>query len=233
MKTTAIIVTAGKGKRFGSEKKNYIDLAGMPVIARTIKAFEDSWAVDSIVLVVSKGDITACKNDIVKKYGFQKINKIVEGGKERQDSVKKGFDVIDAPDDSVVLIHDGGRPLVTPELIENVIQEVIKTGAAISGVPVKDTIKEVENDVVKRTVPRETLISVQTPQGFKKEILEKSYDNAKDKNIIATDESMLVEVAGFQVTTVLGSYENLKVTTPEDLTFAESIIIKKMNPKNR
>lgn len=227
MKTTAIIVTAGKGKRFGDRRKNYTDLAGMPVIARTIKAFEDSWAVDSIVLVVSNGDITACKNDIVKKYGFKKIKKIVEGGAERQDSVKKGFDVVDAPDDSVVLIHDGGRPLVTPELIENVIQEVIKSGAAIAAVPVKDTIKEVADNIVKRTIPREVLVSVQTPQGFTKEILEKAYENAKEKNIIATDESMLVEEAGFTVSTVLGSYENLKVTTPEDLTFAESIIRKR------
>lgn len=227
MKTTAIIVTAGKGKRFGDRRKNYIDILGIPVIARTIKAFEDSWAVDSIVLVVAKGDITACKNDIVKKYGFKKIKKIIEGGAERQDSVKKGFDVIDAPDDSVVLIHDGGRPLVTPELVENVIQEVINSGAAIAVVPVKDTIKEVTDNVVKRTIPRDVLVSVQTPQGFTKEILQKAYENAKDKNIIATDESMLVEVAGISVSTVLGSYENLKVTTPEDLIFAESIIRKR------
>lgn len=223
-KTTAIIATAGKGKRFGNEKKNYIALSGKPVVARTIEAFNDCPLIDNIIVVVSAGDIEACQTEIVDKYNLQKVTKIIEGGQERQDSVKKGFDAI-ASDSTIVLIHDGGRPLVTNKIIEDTVGEAEKSGAVITAVPVKDTIKEVANNKVIRTVPRDSLMSVQTPQGFKVEILKEAYE--KSSNNRATDESMIVEEAGFTVCLVAGSYENIKITTPEDLLFAEEILNKR------
>lgn len=223
-KTTAIIATTGKGRRFGNEKKNYIALSGKPVVARTIQAFNDCPLIDNIIVVVSAGDIETCLAEIVDKYNLEKVTKIIEGGQERQDSVKKGFDAIKS-DSTIVLIHDGGRPLVSNKIIEDTVNETIKSGAAITAVPVKDTIKEVAGNKVVKTVPRDSLISVQTPQGFKVEILKEAYE--KSSNNKATDESMIVEEAGFSVSIIEGSYENIKITTPEDLLFAEEIINKR------
>ncbi len=226
IKTTAIIATAGVGKRFGNEKKNYIDLSGKPVVARTIQAFQDCPDVDSIVIVAGAGDIESCQTDIVEKYNFKKVIKIIKGGLERQDSVKNGFKYINSKKtaDDIVIIHDGGRPLVTIGLITNTISEAKLSGSAIAAVDVKDTIKKVLGNKVLTTVPRDSLKSVQTPQAFKVDILRKAYEFAEVNNINGTDESMLVEEAGFTVSVVDGSYENIKVTTPEDLIFAQEII---------
>ena len=230
-KTTAIIVTAGKGKRFaqyndGKEvKKNYTDLMGLPIVARTIKAFNDNSSVDSIVAVVGAGDIDNFKSEVVEKYGFNKIENIVEGGAERRDSVRNGFQAI-SNDTDFILIHDGGRPLVTGDIIERVVEETKKSGASAPGVKVKDTIKEVEGTKIVKTIPRETLVAIQTPQGFKVSLLKEAYEKIGN-SLEATDECMVMEEAGFTVTVVEGSYENIKVTTPEDMPMAEAIIKKR------
>lgn len=229
-KTVAIIPSAGMGRRMGSRKKNYLTLLGRPVLAHTLEAFEKSASIDSVVVVVPAGDETFCREEIVSKYGFKKVAAVVAGGTERQDSVRNGIEAA-SPEASVIAVHDGARPLVTPEVIERVIAAAREHGAAIAAVPVKDTVKEASGGFVRRTVPREDLLSVQTPQAFRAGVLNLAFKKALEDGFTGTDESSLVERTGVAVKAVEGSYENIKITTPEDMDFAECVLNKRNGAK--
>ena len=222
---TAIIVAGGKGTRMGLEiKKQYVLLEGKEVLAHTIEKFEQVEEIEEIIVVVSREEIEFVEQEICKKYGFNKVHKVVAGGKERQDSVYEGLK--QAGNAKYVLIHDGARPFVKGSMIKKIVEEVKEKKACVVGVRVKDTIKECQDQTQKvtSTLKREKLWSVQTPQAFEKELLQKAYQFAKEKNIVGTDDSSLVEKMGQEVFMVQGDYLNLKITTKEDLLFAKEIL---------
>jgi 2-C-methyl-D-erythritol 4-phosphate cytidylyltransferase len=226
VKTVVIIPAAGMGKRMGGRRsKQYLPLNGLPILVHTLTPFEESDLVDSIILAVPAGDEEYCKKEVVEKFGFKKVADIVHGGKERQDSVRAGLNVLDSGVD-FVMIHDGVRPVITSQIIADSIHEAETSGACVVAVPAKDTIKEVSKDgLVLRTLERKGLWMVQTPQTFRYEIIKEAHDKAFTDGFLSTDDSALVERLGNQVTIVQGSYENIKITTREDLEMAEASLL--------
>ena len=222
-KTAAIIPSAGKGRRLGFKKKPFLLLDGRPILAHTLLAFEKCRLIDAIFVAVAKKDMELCRKNIIEKYGFKKVKTILAGGKERQDSVRLGLDAMGNRFNAVV-IHDGARPLVTAKLISDTVNAAYEYGSAITAVPLKDTVKEVSKGRVKKTIDRNTLRLAQTPQAFKCRILKKACEKAKKDGFIATDKSTLIERLGRKVAIVCGSYENIKITTKEDLRFAGCIL---------
>lgn len=222
-KVTAIVLAAGQGKRMGSKiQKQYLLLDGKPVLYYSLKAFEES-AVDEIILVVSKDMIEYCKQEIVIPFGFHKVAKIVEGGKERYHSVYEGLKA--AEDAEIVLIHDGARPLVTEKIIEDSIRAAAEYRACAVGMPVKDTIKIVdEEQYAVRTPERRLVWQIQTPQAFSYSLLKRAYDllmHDENNQKGITDDAMVVEtMLGIPVKLIEGAYSNIKVTTPEDMGIA-------------
>ena len=211
MKVAAIIAAGGSGKRMG-QRKQFLPLAGRSVLEWTISAFKNVPGISEIILVVSPDDLDRAKNLSAK---------ITASGAERQDSVKNGMKLV-APDTDIVVVHDGARPLITADIIEKAIKEAMEYGACVVGVPVKDTIKRVGDDLfVEGTVDRDNLWQAQTPQAFKYEIITRALKKAKAK---MTDDAKLVEDLKIKVKMVLGSYENIKITTPEDMAIAEEIL---------
>lgn len=220
IKVLAIVPSAGMGTRMGTRKKNFLPLLGRPVLARTLEALEACPLVDSII-IATRTEKTVAR--IIGRYGFNKVEKIVRGGKTRQESVSNALGSIDGRYD-IILVHDGARPLVTPGIVTESVKAAKRFGAAIAAVPVKDTIKEACRGLVTKTIPRDALWSVQTPQAFRSEILVRSHRQAKKDRFTGTDESSLVERLGLKVAVIEGSYENIKITTREDLVMAESIL---------
>ena len=225
MKTIAIIPAGGAGRRLGSAvAKQYLLLDGVPVLARTLKIFQQSKFIDKIVLVVPEDDLLSARKQLVEKYDLTKVINIVAGGKERQDSVRNGLCAI-ARECDVVVIHDGVRPLLTEEMINKVVVAAKNVGASSMGVKVKDTVKQTtDSDLVVSTVPRNNLWLTQTPQAFAFDILRKAYTAAASDNFYGTDDASLVERIGAKVKMIAGSYENIKITTPDDLIVAEAFI---------
>jgi 2-C-methyl-D-erythritol 4-phosphate cytidylyltransferase len=225
MKVAAIIPSAGKGARLKSRvQKPYIELAGRPILAHTLAKLSRNKRVKEIILAVAKEKI-APAGKLIHKYGIKNV-KLVIGGKERRDSVYNALKAVSS-DIDYVLIHDGIRPFITDELIESLLKAAYKYGAAIAGVPVKPTLKIVrKNGFIDNTPSREMYWEAQTPQVFKRDLIEKAYKSAFEKNIQATDDSMLVERIGIKPKIILGSYSNIKITTKEDLELA-GILIKK------
>lgn len=223
----AIVPAAGLGRRMGGrQKKTYLALAGLPVLAHTLGALEACAAITSIIVVTAPGDEEFCLREVIEPAGIHKVTAVLPGGKTRQDSVAIGLASV--PDTaSVVIVHDGARPLVTVDIIERTIAAAEAKGAAIAAVRVKDSIKEVSKGVVTKTLARDTLRAVQTPQAFDRELLGRAHKRALQDGFIGTDEASLVERLGVEVTVVEGSYENIKITTPEDLLVAESILKKR------
>lgn len=222
IKTTAIILAAGQGKRMQSDKpKQYLEICGHPILYYTIKAFEAS-LIDEIILVTGKGEIEYCQKEIVEKYQFKKVKKIIEGGKERYHSVYQGLKAVEETD--YVYIHDGARLFVTPEMIEKVLEEVKEHKACVIGMPVKDTIKiaDIEQNVCN-TPDRKYVWAVQTPQVFQYQLIKNAYDLfMKEEDTSITDDAMVLEkMLGCKIKLVEGSYQNIKITTPEDLKIAE------------
>jgi len=211
MKTVAIITAAGHGKRMGRPKQ-FIEIGGKPMLEWTLAAFEKAKTIDEIILVVNKEDIPKGK-----KFKFSKLKKVVAGGEERQVSVANGLEALPA-DAEIIAVHDGARPFISAEIIESTVNEAKRSGAAVVGVPIKDTVKKATSDErrVTETIDRSELWAAQTPQVFRKDIILKAYQNSEK----VTDDSMLVEKTGQPVTMVMGSYQNIKVTTPEDLEIA-------------
>lgn len=228
-KTTAIVLAAGRGSRMNSAiPKQYLTLLGKPVLFYSLQAFEQS-NVDEIILVTGSGETEYCRKEIVQRYGFKKISKITEGGAERYHSVYAGLLAVSAT--GYVLIHDGARPLITSEKINEAIKEVKRTGACVVGVPVKDTIQiaDEKGDIVSTPVRSRTWIA-QTPQCFAYEMALSSYKRAVESgDTDITDDAMVVQRYGSRkVQMLLGDYENIKVTTPEDISIAELFLQKKL-----
>lgn len=224
MKVTAIILAAGNGSRMKSNiKKQYILLAGKPILWHTINAFENS-AVDDIVLVTGKDDIELCE-EIVQASHFKKVSKIVTGGDERYESVYNGLKCV--IDTDIVLIHDGARPFVTEEIISRNIIAAQSDGACVTGVSVKDTIKIADEDNnVHHTPDRNTVWSVQTPQSFVYDLIKNAYDKMFDTGVFdVTDDAMVVEkYTDHKVRIIQGDYSNIKITTPDDLIVGENFL---------
>lgn len=218
-KTGAIIVAAGKGERMGGVDKIFASLAGKPLLAWTVETFENCPAIDQIVIVLGKHNIEAGKR-LAVEYGWKKVKDICIGGKERYESVSNGLKLL--KNCEWIVIHDGARPLVTQKLIEQGLEEAKERGAAVAAVPVTDTIKMSSDEgFIAETPPRNKLWAVQTPQVFRFDIIEKAY-TAVDKS--ATDDAMLVEKLGYRVKLYPGSYDNIKITTPVDLSLAEILV---------
>ncbi|MBO3445448.1 2-C-methyl-D-erythritol 4-phosphate cytidylyltransferase [Clostridium sp. CCUG 7971] len=219
-----VIVAAGKGSRMKMDiNKQFIKLNEKEIVAYTIEKFYNHRNIQDIVVVVREEESNILKKEILEKYNFKNI-KIAFGGKERQDSVYNGLKMLDK-DCKNVLVHDGARPFVSKEIIDNSIDAAKKYNAVVVGVPVKDTIKIVnkDNDIVD-TPNRSVLWAVQTPQTFNYEILMKAYENAFESEFYGTDDAMLVERIGYKVKMIEGSYNNIKVTTPEDINMGIQIL---------
>lgn len=225
---TAIVLSAGQGKRMGtSVQKQYIELEGKPVIYYTLKAFQDSEIIDDIILVVGKDQISYVKEEIVDNYGFTKVRTIVEGGKERYDSVWSGLQTI--KEEGYTFIHDGARLFVNEAILRRGYETVEQHRACVAGMPSKDTVKLVdENTFASGTPNRKYVWTVQTPQIFETELIKAAYEKIMqgDCNGI-TDDAMVVEqTMNVPVKLFEGSYENIKITTPEDLDIAK-VFLKK------
>lgn len=228
MKHTCIIVAAGKGSRMKSDiPKQYLKLEGHPVLYYTIKAVEDSF-INDIILVVPKGDKDYVTKEIVNKYNFQKVTSIVEGESERYLSVYKGLVACESTD--YVYIQDGVRPFITADILQRVKWEVEESKAVVAAVPVKDTIKEATEDaVVSKTLDRNVLWAMQTPQAFDYSLIFNAYQLLlkTDQKGITDDACVIEKMTDKKVKLVMGDYGNIKITTPEDLEFAK-IVIKTM-----
>lgn len=226
-KSFALIPAAGMGKRMGASiNKQYLQLDGMPIVARTISVFEQSPLIDAIYLVIPADEIPYCREHVVEAYGFRKVTAIVAGGVERQNSVMNGLKAMreHASDDDVVLIHDGVRPLVTERLLQESI-DVARTGAgALVAVPVKDTLKTIDNGFVTGTPDRESLWQAQTPQTFRFGVIYAAHLSAESEHATATDDAALVERNSGRIRIVRGDYRNIKITTAEDLVLAEAFL---------
>lgn len=222
---TAIIVAGGKGKRMGQPiNKQFIKIQGKEILARTIEVFQNMDEIDEIVVVCAEDEMEYCRKNIMLEYGFSKVAKIVPGGVERQDSVRNGLYNCKS-DTNIVVIHDGARPFVTSEIISDSIRCAREYGACTAAVPVKDTIKIVDMEKYSVNTPhREELYAVQTPQTFKYELIMEAHKKAGKMNILATDDTALVENTGHKVKIIDGSYINIKITTQEDLLYADLIL---------
>lgn len=222
---TALIVAAGKGKRFGAGfNKQYFKINNKEIIARTLDVFEEADLIDSIVVVVSEDEVDYFRENIVERYGYKKVLKIVAGGQERQHSVYNGL--LHCKDADIVVIHDGARPFIKEEHILESIKKAEQFGASAVAVKVKDTIKIAKDEYFESTPDRNTLYAVQTPQTFRYNLILSAHKYAIEKNILSTDDTSLVELMGEKVRIVEGSYDNIKITTPEDAVFAEFILKK-------
>ncbi len=224
-KICALIPAAGKGSRMvNSVKKPYLKLAQKPILAHTIQRFEENTAVDAIFVIVDKDDFSDCQTNVLEPYTFTKVQELVAGGETRQMSVYNGVRALSVDVDFVV-VHDGVRPFVTDETISACLTAADECGAAVAAVPVKDTIKIADEDAfILETPIREHLWAVQTPQVFRKPLLEEAHEIAQAQQLTVTDDAALVEQLGFPVKLVMGSYANLKITTPEDLRIAEVLL---------
>ncbi len=222
MKTIALITAAGKGQRMQSEiPKQYLCLGDKPILVHTLQVFEECLAVDGIYLIVPQDQMAMVQKDIVERYQFKKVLKLVRGGKMRQLSVWNGLQAIRSGC-SIVVVHDGVRPFISCRLIEQSIEEAQKNGAAVVGVPAKDTVKRILEGKKVQTLQREEIWLAQTPQSFHFSLLKKAYQKAQQEDILGTDDASLVEGLGHPITLIKGDYSNIKITTPEDLAWAES-----------
>ena len=220
----AVIVAAGSSQRMGGENKLLLELAGVPVLTHTLAAFEKCAAIRDIVLVCREQDILPY-TELARAAGIEKLRTVTRGGDSRTASVLAGISA--APADTVlVAVHDGARPLVSEAVIAEAVYAAAETGAAAPVVPVKDSIKRIEGGCIAADVPRDTLAAVQTPQVFRRETLLRALNDAVRQGRPFTDDCAAVEAMGQAVAATHGSYENIKITTPEDLLIAEAFLQK-------
>ena len=230
-RTAAIVLAAGQGKRMQAKvAKQYLLLKDKPVLYYALRAFENSF-VDEVILVTGKGEEEYCRREIVERYGFQKVTRIVAGGKERYHSVYQGLCALTGAD--VVMIHDGARPFLTEEILKRAYDAAQEMGACVVGVPVIDTIKIAdEKGYVESTPDRSRLYGIQTPQAFRYPLIRSAYDQliAQEEELLAkgiriTDDAMVAEtMLNCPVKIVEGSYDNIKITTPGDLIRAQALV---------
>jgi 2-C-methyl-D-erythritol 4-phosphate cytidylyltransferase len=225
MKAIALIPAAGSGMRMGSTiKKPYLLLANRPMLYHTLAALDRAPSVGRIIIAVAPGEEACCETEVVRKFPFKKNMTIIAGGEVRQESVRRLLEQV-PQDAALVLIHDGARPLITVDLIERALAETKKWQATVAAVPVKDTIQATdEAGFIQQTLPREQLWSIQTPQTFELQLIREAHQKAIKDGFIGTDEGSLVTRLGRPVKIIMGAYDNIKVTTPEDLIFAEALL---------
>lgn len=218
----AIIVAAGQSRRMEGVDKLFVPLLGMPLLAHTLAAFEVTSSVQTVVLVLSQANLEKGEA-LVKEQGLAKVHQVCLGGARRQDSVRQGLERL--PPCPWVIIHDGARPCVEPQLIERGLEEATRWGSAVAAVPVKDTIKVVgDQGTVVETPDRRRLWAAQTPQIFPREVLRQAY---RQEEFTATDDAALVERMGHAVHLFFGSYANIKVTTQDDALLAEALLLRR------
>ena len=224
-RVTALIPAAGMGKRMGKAvAKQFLPLGDKPMLAHTLLTFQRSPEVDEIIPILSEEDMETCLRDVIEAFHITKVRTLVVGGRERQDSVANGIRKLEK-DAAVVLVHDGVRPFVTGEMIKACVDAARRGECVAVGVPIKDTIKETDDrGIVRRTLERSRLWAIQTPQAFPVKVLRHAYDEADRNKFMGTDDATLVERAGGEVRVIPGSYENIKITTPDDLILAEEIL---------
>jgi 2-C-methyl-D-erythritol 4-phosphate cytidylyltransferase len=240
MSVAAVLVAAGRGRRMerssgrpavangagGHEggrgrPKQFLQLAGRPILAHTIDRFESTGSIGRIVIVVPPGEERTCEAETVRPFGFRKVSAIVPGGDERQASVSHGLAAL-PPDVEWVAVHDGVRPCVTPEQIEAVIDAAAGADGAILAIPLHDTPKQVGPDrIIQQTIPRSQIWLAQTPQVFRRSLLQEAHARAAAEGVLGTDDAALMERLGYRVAVVEGSQANVKITTPDDLPVAE------------
>ncbi|MFF2890669.1 2-C-methyl-D-erythritol 4-phosphate cytidylyltransferase [Paenibacillus sp. NPDC057967] len=217
-----VIVAAGRGTRMGtSESKQYLHLANKPILVHTLELFQRLSFVNEISLVVGADDIERCQS-WVREYGISKVTAVLGGGQERQHSVLRGLEQLTS---DWVMVHDGVRPLVMEAAVENCCRTALAGGAAVLAVPVKDTIKQVDQGgVIVSTPDRRSLWAIQTPQAFRRVLLLEAHRRASEEGFLGTDDAMVVERMGAPVTVAEGDYTNIKITTPDDLPYAEFLL---------
>lgn len=221
----AIVVAAGKGTRLGATRpKQFLELDGLPVIVHTLRQFERCTEIDEVVVVLAADEIARFQT-LAQQFGLQKVSRVIAGGATRAQSVRCGLAVIDEAE--LIAVHDGVRPFVTPAEIDRVMAAARFTGAAILVAPVADTIKEIKDDLVVRTLPRAQLRRALTPQCFRFDILKRAYDQLTEiesEGIEVTDDCLLVERLGVEIAAIEGSARNIKITRVEDLALGEALL---------
>jgi 2-C-methyl-D-erythritol 4-phosphate cytidylyltransferase len=204
--------------------KQFLTLGGLPLLVHSLRALDASDAIAAIVLAVPPSEMDYCRREIVSRYGFKKVQQVVAGGQERQDSVRLGLTAVGA-DADIVLVHDAVRPFLTEDMIARVVAAAAKHGAAIVAIPMRDTVKRVGADgLIEETVDRKPLWLAQTPQAARRMLLQDAHRKAQEDGFRGTDEAQLIERMGHRVAIVEGSTENIKVTRPEDLMIGEAIL---------
>lgn len=223
MKNTAIVLAAGQGKRMHTKiQKQFLEIKGYPVLYYSLRCFQDSLLIEDIILVTGEESVLYCQKEIVDKYGFTKVTKVIPGGKERYDSVYQGLLACENSD--YVLIHDGARPFITEEILERGLTGAEETGACAVGMPSKDTVKIAdESGYIAETPDRSKVWMIQTPQIFQYALIRNAHESIRTREMSnVTDDAMVVEQeTGIKVRLAEGSYQNIKITTPEDLGVAE------------
>lgn len=225
MRVVAIVPAAGHGHRMNHNvSKQYLPLGGKPILVHTLGALARSPLIDDIFLVVQEDKVGYCQHELLPQYEVQKVRAVITGGPTRQDSVYNGLRQLTVECD-VVLVHDSVRPFVTERMVQESVEETVRSGAAVVAVPMKDTIKVTKSQgIVEKTLARDNLWAVQTPQVFQRSLIQDAYEKAFREGFRATDDATLVERLGHPVKIVEGSPDNLKITTPEDLMMAEVIL---------
>ncbi|NRD77504.1 2-C-methyl-D-erythritol 4-phosphate cytidylyltransferase [Bacillus sp. BRMEA1] len=220
-----ILPAAGRGKRMGAGKnKLLLELDGIPVLIHTLRVFERDAACNGIILAINSQDEPEFQL-LFKRFNMTKKVCLVTGGTERQYSIYNALKTVKS--DGMILVHDAARPFIQIEHIHRLVEKAEKTGAAIIGVPAKDTMKTVKDGLVAATVERSSLWAIQTPQAFRVSLLQDAYERAEKDQFLGTDDASLVERLGHPIAMVEGDYENIKLTTPEDLYIAEAILKKR------
>ena len=226
MKNTAIVLAAGQGKRMHTKiQKQFLEIRGYPVLYYSLRCFQESPLIEDIILVTGEDSVFYCQKEIVEKYGFTKVAKVIPGGKERYDSVYQGLFACENSD--YVLIHDGARPFITEEILERGLEGAKETGACAVGMPSKDTVKIAdESGFIAETPDRSRVWLIQTPQIFQYKLIRNAHESIRARDMSnVTDDAMVVEQeTGVKVCLAEGSYQNIKITTPEDLEIAEMFL---------
>ncbi len=219
----AIVPAAGSGKRFGHDiNKAFFDILDKPIIVWVLEKFQNSPYINEIIPAFSEIDMERGL-EVIESFSLSKVKKIAPGGKERQHSVYNALKLVDSKT-STILIHDGVRPVIDDELIKRCLNALDKYDGVVSGVPLKDTVKEIKSNLIEHTLDRKKLIAVQTPQVFKYKTLISAFNEIQDRDLRFTDDASVIEFVGGEITVAEGSYRNIKVTTPDDAIIAEAYL---------
>ncbi len=221
----AVVPAGGRGVRMGHDvPKQFLQFGDVPLLVHALRVLESSPAIDMIVMVVPKDDVSYCQDELVPRFALSKVTHVVSGGARRQDSVWNGLQAVDARA-GIVLVHDAVRPFVTGAMVRDVVDRARIHGAAAVAVPVRDTVKRVAPDgMIETTIDRQSLWLAQTPQAFKIEVLRDAHRLSRQRNVEATDDAFLVEQLGHAVSIVQGNADNVKMTRPEDLAVGEAML---------